>query len=81
MGKKYSEKEVAQIIAKSMWKSVKKAMVKNPVQDVLDADFRSEAKPDSVPVPKAGVMYKSKSEKLKGFLNKRKDKLKNNGKL
>ena len=81
MGKKYSEKDVAKIIAKSMWKSVKKAMAKNPIEDILDPDFRAEAKPDSVPIPKIGVIYKAKSEKLKGFLNKRKDKLKNNGKL
>ena len=81
MSKKYSKKEVAKIIAKSIFKSIKKAVGKNPIEDVLDPDRVSEANADKVPLNKPGVMYKSKSNKLKGFLDKRKDKIKNKGKL
>jgi len=81
MSKKYNEKEIAKIIVKSMFKSAKKAIGKNPIQDVLDPDFTAETNDKTVPVSKPGVMYKSKSEKLKGFLNKRKEKMKNKGKL
>lgn len=71
----YSEKEVAKILAKSMWKSVKKAIGhKNPVEDVVDANFKPEASLHTIPPAKDGVMYKSK--KLKAFIEKRKAKKK-----
>ena len=90
MSKEYSEKEAAKILAKSMWKSVKKAIGKNPVQDVLDTNRVAEAKDKTIPVDRQSVMNKApteqdvsdkgprvkplKSKKLKGFMEKRKDK-------
>lgn len=76
MAKKYNDTDAAKILAKSMWKSVKKAIAgKNPVQDVLDPNFKPEADQTSIPPARDGVMYKSK--KLKEFLDKRKLKVKN----
>lgn len=75
MSKKYNDKQIAKMIAKTILKTIEKASAKNPVQDVLDPDFIAEADPKSVPVTRAGVMYKSKPEKLKNFLSKRKKKM------
>ena len=55
--KEFELKEVAEIIAKSMYKSVKKGL-KTPIQDVLDDNFKPEAPSISNPTPKTGVMYK-----------------------
>lgn len=81
MTKKYDKKQASKIIAKSMWKSVKKAMAKNPIQDVVDSNFTAEAKPSSVPASSTAVMNKSKPQKLKGFLNQRQNKIKKKTKL
>ena len=57
--KKYEIKEVAEIIAKSMSKAVKKAnKFKAPIEDVLDANFKPEANPKDILPAKSGVMYK-----------------------
>lgn len=79
-------KEAAELIAKSMYKAVKKAF-KAPIADVLDENFVPEAKPTKNPVPKLGVMYKNKKDtekeksaqlnknnKLKNFLDKKRGK-------
>jgi hypothetical protein len=103
MAKEYNEKEAAQILAKSMWKAVKKTMGKNPISDVVDSNMTREAAPATVPADKESVMNKAptekdvsakgpavqptpnpphdKAKKLKGFVAKRKDKLKNTKKL
>lgn len=72
MSKQYNKKQLGKIIAKT----IKRTLGKNPIQDVLDPDRKVEVDERTVPVPKIGVMYKSKSEKLKGFLEKRKNKVK-----
>lgn len=82
--KKFDLKDVAEILAKSMCKAVEKALKhKAPIKDVLDDNFIPEAPARKNPVPKIGVMYKSKQEKksqgnknnkLKGFLERKKDK-------
>ena len=74
---KYNTKQLAKMVVKSM----KKALKKDPIADVLDADFVAEADPKKVPLDKPGVMYKNKSDKLKNFLDKRKNKNKNKGKV
>lgn len=57
--KEFEMKEVAEIIAKSMYKSVKKAIkFKNPVQDVLDPNFTPESPDKENPLPKTGTLYK-----------------------
>jgi hypothetical protein len=57
--KKYEIKEVAEIIAKSMSKAVKKAnKFKAPIEDVLDANFKPEANPKDILPAKSGIMYK-----------------------
>lgn len=100
MAKEYNEKEAAQILAKSMWKAVKKTMGKNPIADVVDSNMTREAAPATVPADKESVMNKAPTEKdvsakgpaiqttpsdkpkkLKGFVDSRKDKLKNKKKL
>ena len=58
--KEFELKEVAEIIAKSMYKSVKKAF-KPAIKDVLDPNFKPEASPSENPLPKTGVMYKKDS--------------------
>jgi hypothetical protein len=57
--KEYNIKEVAEIIVKSMHKSVQKAIrLKTPIEDVVDPNFKPEAPSSSNPIPKTGVMYK-----------------------
>jgi hypothetical protein len=57
--KEFEMKEVAEIIAKSMSKAIKKAnKLKTPIEDVLDANFKPEAAPKDILPPKTGVMYK-----------------------
>lgn len=80
MSKKYSGKDIAKILAKSILKSIKD-LGKNPIEDVIDSDFKEEVNPKTLPVSRTGVMYKSKSNKLKEFIDKRKNKIKNKGKV
>jgi len=62
--KEYEIKEVAEIIAKSMSKAVKKAnKFKAPVDDVLDNNFKPEANPKDILPAKSGVMYKKDDDK------------------
>jgi hypothetical protein len=57
--KEFEIKEVAEIIAKSMYKSVQKAIkMKSPIQDVLDDNFEPEANTKDILPAKTGVMYK-----------------------
>ena len=79
MSKEFKTDEAGKILAKSIIKSVKKALAagKHPVDDVLDSNFRSEANPKDIPAPKESVMNKSKPKKLQAFLDKRKVKKKN----
>jgi len=57
--KEYEIKEVAEIIAKSMSKAVKRASkFKDPINDVLDDNFTAEANPKDILPAKTGVMYK-----------------------
>ena len=71
MSKEFKTDEVAQFLAKSMIKHVKKAMAgKTPVEDVLDPNFKPEANPKLLPATKESVMNKSKSLKLKSFVDK-----------
>lgn len=85
--KHFNLKEVAEILAKSMYKSVHKAMkMKGPIEDVLDPNFKPEAPAALNAIPKTGVMYKkdgeekevkdntNKNSKLQEFLNKKKNK-------
>jgi hypothetical protein len=72
MSKKYSQRQVSKIIAKAM----KRIIGKNPIQDVLDPDNIVEASDKKIPVSRVGVMYKSKNDKLKSFLEKKKNKRK-----
>lgn len=75
MDKKYNQKELAQFLAKSLWKSFKKALYKkNPIQDVLDPNNKPEARRGTIPAPRESVMYKSK--KLKDFIDKKNKKRK-----
>lgn len=43
---------------------------KDPIQDVLDANFKPETSSKDITPPKTGVMYKSM--KLKDFLDQKK---------
>lgn len=73
MSKDFKSDQAAKILAKSMIKQVKKAITgKNPVEDVLDPNFKPEADPKQLPTPKESVMNKSKHMKLKAFLEKKK---------
>lgn len=57
--KEFKTKEVAEIIAKSMHKAIKKGLkLKGPVEDVLDSNFKPEASPTLNPPAKQGVLNK-----------------------
>lgn len=80
---KYDEKEVAQELIKSIYKSILKNMknraykdeAKKVVRDILDPNYVAQVDPDEVPSKKTNIMNKSKDkkgvEKLKDFQKKK----------
>jgi hypothetical protein len=74
MEKKYTDKDLAKELAKSMYKYVEKALShkKGVIADVLDLNFVAEADTSKIPPVKTAVVNKSKSLKLKTFINKKK---------
>jgi len=87
MEKKYTDKDLVKELAKSMYKYVEKALShqdrenlrasmnkprKDVITDVLDRNSIAEADTSKIPPVKTAVVNKSKSLKLKTFINKKK---------
>lgn len=70
MNKKHDAKKIAKMVVKSLKRP------RNPIEDVLDPDRIAEVPKSAIPLGRTGVMYKSKTNKLKNFLEKRKKKVK-----
>ena len=79
--KEERHKDIAEKLAKSLYKMVEKTLknkrAKTVVQDVLDANNEAEVDTDAIPTAKPSVLWKKDKEnkgvnKLKSFVNSKK---------
>lgn len=79
--KEERHKEIAEKLAKSLYKMVEKSIkskqAKTVVQDVLDSNSEAEVDPDAIPTSKPSVLWKKDDKKkgvnkLKSFVNSKK---------